>query len=665
MRTLGKASGRCSGLHIVVDTIVVFFGFWTIYCNAFSFWNLSFHSLSRFSFIPLLFSCLLFFAFIRFKKSYFINSQPVVGSRLGINIPEHFKWLTAMVIVFLFFITASLFLFWCLSLCYLALLHFEASTHKEDHASCNLPRGRDHFLSVMGIAFLAALLTLLAHRPDADDASYLNLIVSALDFPNQPFLTYDGIHGILNIPLNTPTYCIHSYEMFVAFLADICHLSPIFVYHLVLPPLFAVFVIIANYLVLQKFYPQNHLWGLIFVFLIILFWGDAHRTFSNFSLIRLFQGKAIMVSAYIPLVYFYAVEFVQKRSMRCWLMLFLVQIGAVGFSSSALVAAPLALSFVLLGAWRPNKNQSKVLFLGLLSSIYVVVIGLSLTPDFGSYPGFDVKTASTDFCETDPALDTVMGDGWLKYFGLFSILAFAIQKKRSLYLFIGTGIPLVGIALLFSPWSSDFISKTVVGNMSWRMFWALPFPLIMGMAAVNISSVEYRFKGVRAGPILYCLAIILCSVYSQQWTISNENKTTMSLPYYKVDEYYMTAKAVNALTPDKGLVLAPFQVAKWLPTFREYPYVIYSRKMYLGKLRRFMGEKERQIRENIHGCINGEDGYELYLPLVFEEIKRRNINTIVFRKDLPWGDTLNAELKMLKYRNQPFKNYNVWISQDN
>ena len=61
----------------------------------------------------------------------------------------------------------------------------------------------------------AALLTLVAHRPDIDDTFYQNLAVGITDFPGQALLEFDTMLGIPDLPIHRPTYRIHSLEILV------------------------------------------------------------------------------------------------------------------------------------------------------------------------------------------------------------------------------------------------------------------------------------------------------------------------------------------------------------------------------------------------------------------------------------------------------------------
>ena len=42
------------------------------------------------------------------------------------------------------------------------------------------------------------------HRPDADDAFYVDMAVSAVDLPDLPLLARDTLHGRFDLPIHYP-----------------------------------------------------------------------------------------------------------------------------------------------------------------------------------------------------------------------------------------------------------------------------------------------------------------------------------------------------------------------------------------------------------------------------------------------------------------------------
>ena len=55
--------------------------------------------------------------------------------------------------------------------------------------------------------------------------------------------------------------------------------------------------------------------------LVLVAAGETHRWYGNFSFVRMWQGKAIFLSVFMPLVYAYALRFAVRPNLRDWTML--------------------------------------------------------------------------------------------------------------------------------------------------------------------------------------------------------------------------------------------------------------------------------------------------------------------------------------------------------
>jgi hypothetical protein len=63
-------------------------------------------------------------------------------------------------------------------------------------------------------------------------------------------------------------------------------------------------VLTVIYRLLRELVPQGWIIGLLFFFVVMLAWGDVHRSLANFGFVRLFQGKAVFVSAVVPALFY-------------------------------------------------------------------------------------------------------------------------------------------------------------------------------------------------------------------------------------------------------------------------------------------------------------------------------------------------------------------------
>ena len=72
--------------------------------------------------------------------------------------------------------------------------------------------------------------TLASTRYDIDDSFYVNMGVAAADFPSQPLLRFDTIHGI-GLPFQEPYYRVHTFELLAGLITHAFGVETIRVIH--------------------------------------------------------------------------------------------------------------------------------------------------------------------------------------------------------------------------------------------------------------------------------------------------------------------------------------------------------------------------------------------------------------------------------------------------
>ncbi len=640
-----------------VEVFVLIWAFWTIFCHFFVHFELSFNDLFRYSFFPFISAALAFLILSKRKQQCAVKEE--TGLFLKTNqVPVAVKWSLAFSAPLMYWATSAYFLFWILSLLVLLLLYFDSAGHCDCHG-WELVEPSKEAIAVLFAIFVAIFLTMVSHRPDSDDALYLNMAVASLDQPDQPLLKYDGLHGITGAPLLEEIYKAHSYEVFVALVSRLTSVEPIYLYHLVFPIFSAFLVVIAHWLVLRAFQPATCLYSLYFVLLIFACWGDAHRTPANFSLVRLFQGKSIMVSVCIPLIIYFTIEFVKKKDLRHWLLLSASLVTAVGFSSSGFIVAPLAMLTVLLGSLRLSKVSMATFMMGLGSSFYLIIMACAAlfytSFQFGStYTAGDEK----NYLISD-SLELVLGGGMRKIIALLSIVACCIGTYSSSIARFLAGIMLATMLIVLSPWSADFLAHNIAVDFRWRLLWAIPFPLLTGLFVGGLLLTLSFSRFSRWVPVVFVLLCVFYASLPGTWTVSEKNGNKISYPSLKVGESYPIAKHVKHVTPDKGMVLAPQSISVWLVTFRNYPYVIVAKHGYLNSLAKHVGNQEMKSRLFLADFVADQLDEQEY-PDIFAEIRRREIDTIVLRLDHSNSDRIGQELDMLGYSKNTMNTFGIW-----
>jgi hypothetical protein len=230
-----------------------------------------------------------------------------------------------------------------------------------------------------GIALAHGLLTLSAHVPDPDDALYVNMAISLVDFADRPLLSTDTIHGIVGAPFKLPVYRLQSLELLSGLLDYLTGLPAIYGYHLVLPAIAGCMVPLAVARLFRLLDPRRWVWAaLVTVLLLVFDAGAGPGSYFRFGFVRLFQGKAVFASALVPLIAAYGIRFGLRPSLGAFVLLAAGQIAALGMTVTALWAAPIVAVLGVVCALAPRLSSLRTLALALGSSSYVLGWGLGL-----------------------------------------------------------------------------------------------------------------------------------------------------------------------------------------------------------------------------------------------------------------------------------------------
>ncbi|MFI6519275.1 DUF6077 domain-containing protein [Spirillospora sp. NPDC050679] len=209
---------------------------------------------------------------------------------------------------------------------------------------------------------------------------------------------------------------------------------------------------------------------------VYLLWsGPGGASLGSFHLLRMWQGKAMMLSVLIPLLYVYLTRWIEGPSRTRLLLLAATGVTAVGLTSSAAFIIPLAVA----GAVGPLLLTRRFgLAAGACAALaYPVLSGLTvvLLHDSISVLG-DFHDAPTTY-------------GWIMLGGALGVLAGAAlwagpwTARAGAPALIVAGIGAVAIVLLIPGVLEVLRDATGAGQVLWRTLWIVPIPVLIGLAA--------------------------------------------------------------------------------------------------------------------------------------------------------------------------------------
>jgi hypothetical protein len=380
---------------------------------------------------------------------------------------------------------------------------------------------------------LAIAITIFVYRPDADDETYLAIAVSLLESPtlaisDTPVLEVGGSRGRYAISVLNPLAAGFSYLSGIPLL---------YWYYVLLPGLFATLMIVVHARLLRMLVGKGWILGVFFVLVIMVTWGDIHRTQANFGLVRLFQGKAVLVSVVVPAILFYSLRLARSRWDRySALMLAFASVAAIGATPSGLAVAPL----MLIALWLAIAGST-----GLLKHIKAVgLLALVLAP-IGAYMwyhyadiGRGVHVGGGNFAAYTTNMDMYRLTMGSHFRGMFvfaaAMLSFFVVHDL-LVRRVLRGYIAIFLVLLVIPWTSMFLALAFYSTLSWRWLWMMPFP-VLAAAAMAGAAHRLRIRIGLAPTSLLVLALLVWFVsVSPRRVVSHENNAEVSAQLFKLE----------------------------------------------------------------------------------------------------------------------------------
>lgn len=473
--------------------------------------------------------------------------------------------------------------------------------------------------SLLPLAVATALFTLCANRPDTDEAFYLSVAAAMLREPATAILGADPVHGVPSWPLQLAVYRSHTLEVLAGFLAGLTGVRPIVWMHMVFAGLSGMLLPFAWMRLFRELIPERAVLCVWLTVVWLLADGGADQSYANFAMVRLFQGKAIMLSLAVPVVLAYGLRFARCPSGKRLILLLCAQAGGVGLSSIGIPLMPLLVGTALI-AGLPSVRGFKRLLYGLCTTAYPLALGVLFYFQMkgGSVEQLakaaatgarDVAAASEPLQDQARLLDATyarvlsLGDSRWVYLGALLLLPALGRTPVLRRLAAVSGLVFFG--LLAHPAWVSLVSKHVFGESTyWRVFWLLPLPAFVVACGVSLA---LRLPAKGPEPLRASLAagllVLLACLTPEQPVFSPDNRIELGRPGIKVDRYYPLARRASELAPPGSTVAARPRIAGWLSAFEKPVYPVLAKRSYLRSRPRW--KRERAVRclvFGVRGC---------------------------------------------------------------
>ena len=299
------------------------------------------------------------------------------------------------------------------------------------------------------------------------------------------------------------------------------------VHYLFVPALAAMLSALAYYELFQRIGGGYAGILALMTIIILILWGDLHRSPGNFAFVRMFQGKAMLYTMVCPYLVSSAMGVLTRRPGSSF-RLVMASISGIGLTQSAVVLVPLFFTGLILATWlvyRESPISARSLPF-LAGAAVFIALSAGIVAYLGKIPG---AINPRDFSLRE-ALDIVFGDGLRGPFGVASIalLPLLAQDRVKHKAVIATIIALMLTAL--NP-VVVFLVEQIVWSLTWRLQWLL---LPAATTAAGIFLVAHYIS--RAKPYLrlvLCVAGLIGFALLGQTTFSTSNGNRLGIPQIK------------------------------------------------------------------------------------------------------------------------------------
>ncbi len=633
----------------------IFFAFWTVLCHVAIACSFPYSYLPTFFFIALGLSVPVYLK----CSLMLLDDSTDISSEQARNGVEGISCIFLIVVIpalFLIAGTLNYFWFWAAVLVALFIVYYRVGKKQADVFDFNDAdiTSLQTLICIIICGAVVTCISIFSKRYDADDSFYLSIVVQALEAPQLPTLLYESLNGLTDtiMPIKRR---VCTYELLVAAFTNIFTLNHLTVYYVVFPILSSLMFVWLFFFMYKRILMTNKaaIVALVALIIILLVWGDAHRTYGNFSFVRFFQGKSLLIQLFIPAAAFFAIQYIKNGYRLNLFLLAFVLIGASGVSINGILLAPFTVLFVVLGAifTSPKKNctlQNIFGFFIVLSYPLLVALVVKLNPG-GEYIRYFGGDGFPDrFQESYKVLGTVLGHmSAPPHFTYRTIVIITCMLTMPLFLpqkthrslFLGFIFAIVLTVFLPDYPFQKFLAEHASRNMIWRITWAIPFAFL---AAGTLGAI---MNSRRRKQFFIVPVILLTVIFSQEnWTISKANHTQWAIQPHKYNpDTLKELRVLRPLLPPQGLLVAPEWLTVVMSSLLDFPPLPVVRKMYLGRYEESEKRDLKILSHGVHSRLRREVMQNFWTAVV-----KRNICAIIFYR--PNG--IEPELEQLLMENQ-------------
>ena len=498
----------------------------------------------------------------------------------------------------------------CLGFLILVGWIFRARVWKPEERMGTKPGAAGPTLVLAALCLAAAAVNLFTLRPDADDFSFFHRALYAAQHLDQSISLHHTAHDLRDLPALSPAHLLTSVEFCAVLLARLVHLPPMPLVHLGLGSLALFILPLAYYLLMREL--GRRVWpalaGTAGTLIFLAMSGSSHQDWGNFTIVRAWQGKCMLVAFGLPLLWAFTLRFMREGRRADLLRLQALMVLSLGLTGSAFFMAPYTIG-LMAGAVCLHERLGgaclrKLARLGELLAVPAILSLATFSPFFDKITNFDVWNPPgwTSFTLMAKVLtDPPMIACYVALGGLLAYIHWRDARVRPFLLFalVAALVPLV-------PVLSDVIMKITMVAAYWRLAYTIPLPAMFGLALAWL----FDKKAARSTWLMVVMAAACLATAALKEPALNPR--VLSLPH--LEKYPRNVVAVvdrlSRLAPRQAVVLAPEEIARVLGLRRPDIRLVFTRRLETSHLMANYRQGDEQARRlRVGAFLNKQAGH--------------------------------------------------------
>lgn len=466
----------------------------------------------------------------------------------------------------------SKYLLWAPLLTIAAVLWFLA-------ASARRPRGvlqRDYPITagVLALCFFCAFIALCTNVPEGDDMFYVPNVVHFLENRHAPMdFVIHFFRGSDTTPIVSYTQGTSlPYDYARGVVAYYLGTDYLFVYYLLSAPLAGFLIPLAYFALLVNFTSDTRqaLVATVFAVAALLVLTESYRSPGSVAFPRVYQGKAVMMSLGLPAFAALSFPFLNKPTLRRWIVLAATTAAVVGMNASATILLStlilcLSAAHAVANSEAFSESRSRRRIAATIASyiatvsyavLYAGFIYFSVRLEGSAKDPFDIPFFANTYLESAKLLtsrDSLLTP-LVAGIGFCGVLWLGDDRlRRTILTWVATLTVVFLNPTAFDLWGGRLIPEAVY----WRLFHVYPVILVAGLAP---SLMLRRFR--RAS---IAIAAVVLALGSAQYVSQFRPRGTFGRPIYKMNRWWLSAARAIVRVAPEGAMLAPPAVQGLVP----------------------------------------------------------------------------------------------------